>query len=74
MVDDRKAVPIEAVTDVGDIARRYGRSNRPHVQDVIESDVVDIAGEPGDFFATFLAEDIPTDSTTPQDTGHSMRL
>ena len=66
-----KPALVEVVADVRDLAGRNGRSDRPDVKDIVETDIVDVPGQAGDFLVTFLAEDVPADRTTRHHTAHS---
>lgn len=63
VVNDREAGPVELIADIGDLAGRHGRSDRPNVEDIVKPDVVDIARQSSDFLLPFFAENISSDGT-----------
>ena len=64
VVDDGEAGGVEVEADVRDLAGRDGRSDRARVQEIRETEVVDVPRRAGDLLDAFLAKDVSSDSTT----------
>lgn len=58
VVNDREPGTVEFIADIGDLAGRHGRSDRPNVEDIVKADVVDIARQSSDLLLPFFAENI----------------